>query len=429
MGDSKNQQIDNMDVIMKADKQAKIFQHFISLAEKIRPRLRDDGANFNIWSRSLILSWTTYFMGDPDYFQQPTKDQNIKRNIIALLFIQHSVDHFAYESVTSRILNSDARQIYQALKDRFNCPSWSSVVFHASTIFQNRSYQINNINNYANNVTEAIHNLENQLGTIDSDTLTTLDIFFAVPSMHQLITPAINSLMATNPNIKVRPDDLLNMIRQISTASPSFDHSTEIARINAASKFGTKHGNKNHGQQQFSNTDPRNNTPRLQPHKNNPKTPSSRYPCHYCGEVGHWSPNCPVCARANAARSKSRHQTANVAGLGIVPALESDAALLDLGATHSVVGNISLFTLLVKTNMTLSVASSESFEVDAIGKIKLNKPDGVLELDGVLYCKNISGVVLSLSHLIQEGFSISFINHHLTLYKSRHTFHTYKRNN
>ncbi|MBW0535765.1 hypothetical protein O181_075480 [Austropuccinia psidii MF-1] len=177
MGDSKNQQIDNMDVIMKA----KIFQRFISLAKKIRPRLQDDGSNFNIWSRSLILPWTTYFMGDPDYFQQPTKDQNIKQNIIVLLFIQHSVDHFAYESVTSRILNSDARQIYQALKDRFNRPSWSSVVFHASTIFQNRSDQINNINNYANNVTKAIHNLENQLGTIDSDTLTTLAIFFAVP--------------------------------------------------------------------------------------------------------------------------------------------------------------------------------------------------------------------------------------------------------
>ncbi|MBW0535766.1 hypothetical protein O181_075481 [Austropuccinia psidii MF-1] len=155
--------------------------------------------------------------------------------------------------------------------------------------------------------------------------------------------------------------------------------------------------------------------PNIKPHKNNPKTPSSRYPCHYCREVGHWSPNFPVCARANAARSKSRHQTANVAGLGIVPALESDAALLDLGATHSVVGDISLFTSLVKTNMTLSVALSESFEVDAIGKIKLNTPDGVL------YCKNISGVVLSLSHLIQEGFSILFINHHFTLYKSRHT--------
>ncbi|MBW0588803.1 hypothetical protein O181_128518 [Austropuccinia psidii MF-1] len=58
--------------------------------------------------------------------------------------------------------------------------------------------------------------------------------------MHQHITPAINTLMATNPNLKVRPDDLLNMIQQIATASPNFDHSTEIARINAASKLGAR---------------------------------------------------------------------------------------------------------------------------------------------------------------------------------------------
>ncbi|MBW0469083.1 hypothetical protein O181_008798 [Austropuccinia psidii MF-1] len=89
-------------------------------------------------------------------------------------------------------------------------------------------------------ITEAVHNLENQLGQINSEMLTTLAIYFAVPSMHQLIIPALNTLMATNPNIKVWPEDLLNMIRQIAMASPSFDHSTEVAKTNAASKFGRK---------------------------------------------------------------------------------------------------------------------------------------------------------------------------------------------
>ncbi|MBW0536297.1 hypothetical protein O181_076012, partial [Austropuccinia psidii MF-1] len=202
MPDSKDASMDDFNIILQADKQAEIFQRFINLAEKIRPRLQNDGANFNLWSKNMIIAWTTYFIGDPDYFQQTTADDNIKRNLIARIFIEHSVDHAVYEAVTSRILDSDARRIYRALKDRFNRPSWSSVVFHASNIFKNSSDRSENINEYAMTINEAIQNLENQLGPINSETIATLAIYFAVPSMHQLITPAINTLMATNPNIK-----------------------------------------------------------------------------------------------------------------------------------------------------------------------------------------------------------------------------------
>ncbi|MBW0573843.1 hypothetical protein O181_113558 [Austropuccinia psidii MF-1] len=114
---SKDHHDGDMDIIMAANKQAEIFQPVISLAKNIIPRLQDDGKNFNVWLRNLILSLMRYFMGNPDYFHQKSKDKNVKQNILALLCIQHSGDHFAYESVTSRILNSNARQIYQALKD------------------------------------------------------------------------------------------------------------------------------------------------------------------------------------------------------------------------------------------------------------------------------------------------------------------------
>ncbi|MBW0548616.1 hypothetical protein O181_088331 [Austropuccinia psidii MF-1] len=137
MPDSKDTSMDDFNIILQADKQAEIFQRFINLAEKIKLRLQNDGANFNLWSKNMIITWTTYFIGDPNYFQQTTADDNIKRNLITRIFIEHSVDNAVYEAVTSRILNSDAHQIYQALKDRFNRPSWSSVVFHASSIFKN----------------------------------------------------------------------------------------------------------------------------------------------------------------------------------------------------------------------------------------------------------------------------------------------------
>ncbi|MBW0510835.1 hypothetical protein O181_050550 [Austropuccinia psidii MF-1] len=200
---SKDDSVDDMNVIMQADKQAEIFQRFISLAEKIRPRLRDDGANYNLWSKNIITAWTTYFMGDPDYFRQTSVDNNIKRNLVARLFIEHSVNSSAYDSVTSRLSSLNACQIYHALKDRFNRPSWSSVVYHANIVFNPSSDHSNNINDYAMSITEAVHHLANQLGQIDSEMITTLAIYFAVPSMHQLIIPALNTLMATNPNIKV----------------------------------------------------------------------------------------------------------------------------------------------------------------------------------------------------------------------------------
>ncbi|MBW0535342.1 hypothetical protein O181_075057 [Austropuccinia psidii MF-1] len=146
MAKSKGVSEDDMIVILQADKQVEIFQRFISLVEKIRPQLRANGANFNLWLRNMIMAWTTYFMGDPDYFQQTTVDTKIKRNLVAQIYIKHSVSNSAYESVMSRIFSSNACQIYQALKDHFNHPSWSSVVFHANFIFKSSLDHSNDIN-------------------------------------------------------------------------------------------------------------------------------------------------------------------------------------------------------------------------------------------------------------------------------------------
>ncbi|MBW0566180.1 hypothetical protein O181_105895 [Austropuccinia psidii MF-1] len=394
----------DMNVVMEADKQAEIFQRFFSLAEKIRPQLRADGANFKLWSKNMLIAWTTYFMGDSDYFQQPISDDNVKRNLVAHLFIQHSVNSNIYEAVTS-------------------------LVYHANFIFSNSSDWSENINDYAMTITEAIQNLENQLGPIDSETLTTLAIYFAVPSMHQLITATINTLMATNPNIKVCPDDLLNMIRQISMASPSFDHSTEIARLNAASKFGQRNNFDNRNPHFSTRPASRSTKIPSSSRQVEPRIPNSRFPCHYCSEVGHWSPQCPIKAKAIEMKARAQRKPANIASMGVVPSLEDHEALLDSGATHSVVGELSLFASLTATDMVLSVASSESFKVNGIGTIVLDTPHGPLCLNNVLYCRHIPGILLSLGHLLNENFSISFLNNLFTISFRSLKFFTVRRNN
>ncbi|MBW0533855.1 hypothetical protein O181_073570 [Austropuccinia psidii MF-1] len=118
--------------------------------------------------------------------------------------------------------------------------------------------------------------------------LTILEIYFSVPSMHQLITTTINTLMATNPNIKVFPDDLLNMIRQISTTLPSFDKSTEIARVNAVSKFGKRDTFINENQQSSRRTTTRSVKIPSSSCQIEPRMLNSQFSCHYGSEVGHW---------------------------------------------------------------------------------------------------------------------------------------------
>ena len=77
-------------------------------------------------------------------------------------------------------------------------------------------------------------------------------------------------------------------------------------------------------------------------------------------------------------KARAQRQPANVASMGVVP-------LLDSGATHSVLGELSLFTSLTANDMVLSVASSESFKVNGIGTIILDTPHGPLRLNNVLY--------------------------------------------
>ncbi|MBW0549491.1 hypothetical protein O181_089206, partial [Austropuccinia psidii MF-1] len=152
-------------------------------------------------------------------------------------------------------------------------------------------------------------------------------------------------------------------------------------------------------------------------------------PCHYCGEVGHWSPDCPTKAKAANARNRSRQSSATIASMGIVPTLEEDDALLDSGATHLVVGNISLFTSLKSTDMVLSIASSHLFKVNGIGKIQLNTPNGTIKINNVLYCKHISGTISSLGHLLNEGFKVNFQHEDFFISKDNILFRTCKRDN
>ncbi|MBW0539389.1 hypothetical protein O181_079104 [Austropuccinia psidii MF-1] len=221
--------------------------------------------------------------------------------------------------------------------------------------------------------------------------LTTLAIFFAITKIHIHIIPAINNLMATNPNVKVFPEDFLKMICQISTSFPNFDHSNEIARVYSSSRFGLRQSfKKNVTQQTFSQNQSGNVNSEASSIKNSTTTPNSKYPCHYCGEIGNWSTDFLTQIKANLMRNRTRGSGVNVASIGILPSLEDTEGLLDSGATHSIVVSFSLFTSMASADMTLSVASCESYRVDGIVDIELDTPVGISQPSGVLILKEYS---------------------------------------
>ncbi|MBW0511955.1 hypothetical protein O181_051670 [Austropuccinia psidii MF-1] len=101
-------------------------------------------------------------------------------------------------------------------------------------------------------------------------------------------------------------------------------------------------------------------------------------------------------------RNKLNSPRPSVAQIGAVTALENNKILLDSGATHSAIGDLSLFIDLKSASMKPSVSSSEQFDIGAIGRNKLNTKFGPIIVKDVLYCPAILGIVLSIGQLLDQ---------------------------
>ncbi|MBW0553305.1 hypothetical protein O181_093020 [Austropuccinia psidii MF-1] len=151
-------------------------------------------------------------------------------------------------------------------------------------------------------------------------------------------------------------------------------------------------------------------------------------PCHYCSELGHWTPTCLVKIKANKSRLKFKEHAANVASFDTSPSIESLEAFLYSGATYSVVGDISLFTSISTTNMILSVTSNHKSVVVRIGRINLKIGDNILEVKDVLYCKEIPGIIILIEKLLDQLIYVEFYNNKFVLNQSGNMFTSFDKN-
>ncbi|MBW0527435.1 hypothetical protein O181_067150 [Austropuccinia psidii MF-1] len=100
---------DKSDAVTRADKQADLINRFVTIAEKIQPKLLVTGANFNTWSRNMLEAWAAVFIGDKTYFDEPSWDSDYQRNLIALAFIWHSQNFNSISNTTGSPLKETSQ--------------------------------------------------------------------------------------------------------------------------------------------------------------------------------------------------------------------------------------------------------------------------------------------------------------------------------
>ncbi|MBW0542144.1 hypothetical protein O181_081859 [Austropuccinia psidii MF-1] len=223
-----------------------------------------------------------------------------------------------------------------------------------------------------------------------------------------------------NPELTVNVEDILDIVQQFQGRSTPIgnEESINLSKINV-SRAKPRTSQPYRPLQSPSQVPPISS--RLEEWKKRWLTLQN--PCFYYGEAGHFAPKCPAQKKVTNARIWSRRK-ANVASIGAVPAMEYNEALLDSGATHSVVGDASLFTALQKTNMTLSVASSHQFPVDYISNIALKTCEGTLTIKNVLLCDAIKGAVLSIEQMISQGLIVRLLNNVMNIKQNNTLVHT-----
>ncbi|MBW0511508.1 hypothetical protein O181_051223 [Austropuccinia psidii MF-1] len=346
-------------------------------------------------------------MGDVEYFNSSERDDDYQPNLIAMSFLQHIIERPLFQSITSQIRIPNARTTFCALKGRFNKIFWSSIVHHASICF-NPTDHSTHLTTHAIIVGEAIEAIEIQIGLMDSNLFTMLTLYLSAPQFQEKITSVLDTRLAANPSLMVHSEDILDIVQQlISKQSKSTrNEGIKLSRINTQHPYLLKEKQKQQEKtpvkrfnDNFKNS-PSPTAGRLEEWRK--KWLTTRNPCFYCGEAGHWVPDCPAKKKAMTMRKKINSPGPSVAQIGAVPELENNKILLDSGATHSVVGDLSLFIDLKSANIKLSVASSEQFDVGAIGSIKLNTKFSPMIVKFVRYCPAIPGIVLSIGQLLDQ---------------------------
>ncbi|MBW0549321.1 hypothetical protein O181_089036, partial [Austropuccinia psidii MF-1] len=207
-------------------------------------------------------------------------------------------------------------------------------------ILQQAGDQSQNMTQFSVTLQSAINTIKNQLGPVTEDNLMAVLYYLYAPSYQQQITQALDTQKAANLDIPIFCNDILDIIRQLGSCKQTSTIPIEQGQISPMeSGSNQKNGKKNKGPspKQASQSSSRTAlTSADRPIEWKKKWLTNDYPCYFCCQVGHWADTCPERLSSQRRRPIPTKNTASVASLSTIPMLEEGEALLDSGATHSV---------------------------------------------------------------------------------------------
>nr|GFD24584.1 hypothetical protein [Tanacetum cinerariifolium] len=156
-------------------------------------------------------------------------------------------------------------------------------------------------------------------------------------------------------------------------------------------------------------------TKKPQPQKK--ELPAKEGQCHHCKEVGHWKRNCPIYL-AELKKKKSGQMVASTSlGMFMIElyAFPKNSWVYDTGCGTHIYKTKQGFRgarKLKRGSLYLYVGNGMRAEVEAIGSFDLHLPNGlIIVLDNCYYAPTITRGVVSVSRLVNKGFSHCFTDY------------------
>ncbi|GKC50850.1 zinc finger, CCHC-type containing protein [Tanacetum coccineum] len=160
--------------------------------------------------------------------------------------------------------------------------------------------------------------------------------------------------------------------------------------------------------------------PKIPPsHKRDNLTKGSVY--HHCKEVGHWRRNCP----SYKAELKKRKEASMASTSGIFTiklyAFPNKTWVYDTGYSTHICNTLQVLRRSKKLKhkaLSMYIGNGMRAAVEAIGSFDLILPSGlIIVLDNCHFTHTVTSGVVSISHLVENGYSHTFMNYGISVSK------------